>query len=99
MSQHDVYRPGGTDALVVDCQSDMLAYLPTRFVVALLPTNEAPLPAARFNPIISFEKRDYQLAPQYAASLSVAELGERIGSLADEHFRILTAIDFLVGGY
>lgn len=94
-----MYRPRGSKALVVDCQSDVLAHLPTRFVIALLETSDAPLPAARFNPILSFEGSNYQLAPQYVASLSLAELGERIGSLADEHYPILTAIDFLIGGY
>ncbi|MEO5641622.1 MAG: CcdB family protein [Sphingomicrobium sp.] len=99
MAQYDVFRPRGAETLVVVCQSDVLAHLPTRFVIALLPTDNAPLPAARFNPIIPFEGRDYQLSPQYAASLSVAELGAPVGSLAAEHYRILTAINFLVGGY
>ncbi|MEG3154002.1 CcdB family protein [Sphingomonas sp. RB1R13] len=99
MSQYDVYRPKGSDVPVVDCQSDVLAHLPTRFVIAMLPIDKAPVPAERFNPVLSFAGADYQLSPQYVASLSMTELGEPVGSLAGDHHAIVTAIDFLIGGY
>ncbi len=97
MAQYDVFRPTGSSVLVVDCQSRALEHLPTRFTVALLPLGNSPIPAAILNPILTLDAEEYQFAPQFAATLSLTELGERVGSIASEHYRLLDAIDLLVG--
>lgn len=85
--------------MLVDCQTDFLEHLPTRFVVPLLLIEEAPDAAARFNPILRFEGRDYQFAPQYAASVRVSDLEHAGATLASEYEKMTAAIDFLVGGF
>ena len=51
MAKHDVYRLRASPNYVVDCQADILAGLNSRFVVPLLPIDQAPRPAARLNPV------------------------------------------------
>ena len=99
MSQYDVFRSRSTRALVVDCQSDYLAHLPTRFVVPLLALAEAPGVAERLNPILMFDGEEFYLAPQYAATVRTSDLERGRGSLAQEHSTITSALDFLIGGF
>ena len=99
MSQFDVHRARATGTLLVDCQTNFLRHLPTRFVVPLLPLNEAPIPAQRFNPIFSLNGSDYMLAPQYAGSVSAGDLGPVQDTLAEDYMRITAALDFLIGGF
>jgi hypothetical protein len=75
VAQYDVFRPTGSSVLVVDCQSRALEHLPTRFTVALLPLGNSPIPAAILNPILTLDAEEYQFAPQFAATLSLTELG------------------------
>lgn len=84
---------------MVDCQSDYLRYLPTRFVVPLLPIEDSPVPAERFNPVLRFDGADYMFSPQYAANVDRSDLGKAEGSLTDEYWRMTGAIDFLIGGF
>lgn len=96
MSQFDVFAlPGGP--LVVDCQADLLSDLDTRFVVPLLPP-ELVKAVSRLNPTFAMQHGSFILFPQAAATVLVGELRERIGSLADEGFTILNALDLLLTG-
>ena len=98
MARFDVIKTK-SDGLVLDCQSDFLAYLRTRFVVPLLPPELEPKVAERLNPVFVIEGRNYVLYPQFAASMSVRELGPMVTSLVDEHSRIMDALDMLMIGY
>ena len=99
MSQFEVVRLRGSPALLVDCQTDFLDHLPTRFVVPLLPVEEAPEAAAGFNPILQLDGRDYHFAPQYAASVRVSDLEPADTKLDRDYDKITAAIDFLIGGF
>lgn len=98
MAQFDVLKTK-SDGLVLDCQSDVLAYLRTRFVVPLLPPELEPKVAERLNPVFIIDDKSYVLYPQFAASMSLQELGPTVGSLLDEHIEIMDALDMLIIGY
>jgi len=97
MARFDVYalKSGG---LVLDCQADLLSDLNTRFVVPLLPLDEAPRPARQLNPVFVIEGRDHVMVTQFCAAIAVSELGEGVVSLQSEHARILNALDLLISG-
>ena len=94
----DVYRwPEHADALVVDCQADLLSSLPTRFAIPLLP-EEAGYSLGRLNPVLSLDGRHFVLVPQLAATLTRMELGDIVGSVIEHEYRVMAAIDFLLSG-
>lgn len=96
MAQFDVHRLGG--GLVVDCQSDLLGHLNTRIVVPLIPRDEAPVPARRFNPIFPIEGTDHVMDTQFASAVERRQLGEIVTSLTDRSFEIVDAFDLLLSG-
>ncbi len=98
MARFDVYQTAH-DGYVVDCQADFLDYLRTRFVIPLLAPELEPKMADRLNPVFLILEREYVLYPQFAASVPLAELKQRIGTLHSHHTRIMDAIDMLVTGY
>lgn len=57
MVRFDVYRGIGGADLLLDCQSDLLRDLNTRFVVPLQLLENAPQPARRLNPVFEIEGR------------------------------------------
>lgn len=98
MPQFDYFRLSGTDGFVLDCQCDLLTGLDTRLVVPLLPLRAAPIPATRLNPVFEIEGAPHSMVTQFASAVTLAELGPRAGSLADERYRIIGALDFLLTG-
>ncbi len=99
MARFDVLPRKGNHVLVVDCQADGLRHLPTRFVVPLLDLDRVPSPIGRLNPILDVAGRPMLLATHLAAAVPVSSLGRSIVSLADEHHRIIDALDFLLTGF
>lgn len=97
MAQFDVYRGVGTKSLLLDCQSDLLSDLQTRFLIPLLPVTSSSK-ASRLNPVLSIGGERYLLAPQLALSAPIDRLGAKVGSLASNHYEIVRAIDVLLGG-
>lgn len=98
MPQFDVYRAKG-EMLLVDCQSDLLDHLDTRFVVPLILAEATPAPMPRLTPIFEINGRDYIMATQFAASYAKRELGRPVFNLDPERDRILAAIDMLTSGF
>jgi toxin CcdB len=96
MARHDVYCPAGI--YLLDCQSDFLGQLDTRFVVPLLPVGEVPQ-VYRLNPIFSIRGEKLVMATQLASSVPTRQLRDRVASLADEHNKIMNAFDMLLTGY
>ena len=97
MAQFDVYRrPGNTD-LLLDCQSDLLAELPTRFLVPLVRQTGQPV-SSRLNPAFEIDGHTYTLATQLALSAPLDRVGSKIGSMASSHDEIVRAVDILIGG-
>ena len=84
--------------LVVDCQSDLLRDLQSRFVIPLFETSEIGISAPRLNPAFDIDGRSYRLFPQGAATLPVRELQNCRTNLSGDDFAILAAIDALVSG-
>lgn len=99
MAKFDVCRQRGGGPLVLDCQADLLNDLNTRLVVPLMPLNDAPVPAARLNPVFEIEGQSLMMATQFVAAIPVRELSERIASLADEQDAIGNALDMLITGF
>jgi toxin CcdB len=99
MAKFDVFRRRAGEGYLLDCQADLLSQLNTRFVVPLLPVEEAPKPAARLNPVFELEGKSYAMMTQFAAAVLVGELGERVASLADRDIEIINALDMLISGF
>lgn len=97
MAQFDVRRTL-EGALVIDCQSNLLRHLNTRFVVPLLPAEEFDVVARRLNPLFTVDGTDYVMYTQFAATLSMSQLGEVRMTLDDESATIIGALDVLVTG-
>ena len=96
MARHDVYR--GVGAYLLDCQSDYLRGLDTRFVVPLLPEGEVPR-VHRLNPVFSIEGERVVMATQLGSSVSARHLRDPVASLLDQHDVIMNAFDVLLTGY
>lgn len=99
MAKFDVYRLPDGSGYVLDCQSDLLSGLNTRFVVPLMPVEAAPEPGARLNPIFEIEGEHHAMVTQYAASIPSADLRYPAMSLADQDLTIGRALDFLISGF
>jgi toxin CcdB len=96
MARHDVYR--GAGAYLLDCQSDYLRGLETRFVVPLLP--EAEVPKVRhLNPVFDVEGERVVMATQLGSSVPARQLKGPVTSLADQHDVIMIAFDVLLTSY
>ncbi|MCR8548378.1 CcdB family protein [Salipiger sp. P9] len=96
-AQFDLYRMGdGT--LVTVLQSDLLDGLQTRVVAPLIPADQIGRVMAPLNPSVQVGAERFLLMPQLAATLTVAELGERVGSLAVMRDEIVRALDALLSG-
>jgi toxin CcdB len=98
MAQFDVHRLGSGEGLVLDCQSDLLQQLNTRFVVPLIPQEDAPAPAQRLNPTFVIDGRRFVMVTQFAAAAHCNELGEAIASLRGHSFEVVGALDVLISG-
>lgn len=99
MARYDVYRIAGGSGFVLDCQADVLSMLNTRFVIPLLPPDEAPLAGERLNPTFTVAGKQVVMYTQFAASVPAGQLREPVASLADEHLSIMNALDMLLSGY
>jgi toxin CcdB len=96
MARHDVYR--GAGAYLLDCQSDYLGSLDTRFVVPLLPEGEVPQ-VHPLNPVFHVDGERVVMATQLGSSVPVRHLRDRVASLEDQHDVIMRAFDMLLTGY
>lgn len=99
MARFDVYRGIGEADLLLDCQSDLLAMLNTRFVVPLMKAAHAPQPARRLNPVFEIDGASYVMVTQFAATLARRDCGAVVGSLAADEASIINALDMLISGY
>ncbi len=96
MAQFDVFRlPDGSMAL--DCQSDEIDAYETRFVVPLIVPEAGTVTIARLHPRFKVEGADVVMVTHFAATIPRRALMTRIGSLAHERLRIISAIVALTG--
>ncbi len=95
--QFDVFRIAG-GPLVAVIQSDLLEAMHTRVVVPLLPVGTAGRPPAGLNPTVVVGGETVVLMPQLAATLTLAELGQPVGSIVSARDAVIRALDMLVSG-
>ena len=96
-AQFDLYRMQG-GGLVVVLQNDLLDGLRTRVVAPLVPANSVERVMKSLNPTVSLGEETYLVMPQLAATLALAEMGEKVGSLAVMQDAIVRAVDALLSG-
>jgi len=96
MAQFDLLRVTG-DILVIDCQSDFLADLPTRFVVPLRPLDDIMLP--RLTPTFVIDGVTLTMITPLARSIAKRDIVAKVASLADREHDIKAALDMLVSGF
>jgi toxin CcdB len=96
VAQFDIHRLGG--GFAIDCQSDLLDQIDSRFVVPLVPLGDAPKVAQRLNPVFTVDGQEHVMLTQAAAAVRRRDLGAVVGSLAERSFEITGALDVLVSG-
>ena len=99
MARHDVFAHPGGDGYLLDVQADLLDILATRIVVPLLPISIGPKPAHRLNPVFRIGDIEVVMVTQFLSAVPVSALGERRSSLAEEHDRIVAALDMAFQGF
>ena len=98
MAQCDYYPQRRAKGYWLDCQTDLLDDIESRFVVPLLPLEAVPSPIRQLNPVFEIAGSSFVLLTQQAGPAPVADLGKPAGSLADYRYEILNALDFLITG-
>lgn len=96
MAQFDVYRVRG-GGLVIDCQSDLLDNLPTRFVVPLRAEDASVM--RRFNPVFQVEGRNFAMVTQLAGAIAARDILSTVASVASQEYQIKAALDMLIVGF
>lgn len=99
MARFDVHRSRDGRDVLLDCQSDFLSHLATRFMVPLLPQTRISPAIQRLNPVFDVEGRSVVMYTQLAAAVPLRELGPPVASLSGEQDRIVAALDFLLSGF
>lgn len=99
MAKYDVFRMPSSDELALECQSDLISHLDTRFIVPLVPIELAPDPATRLNPIFEIEGRRFSMVTQFAGTVAARNLRDPITSLAEHDLTIGNALDMLISGF
>ena len=101
MARFDLFRLPRDQGYVVDVQSNHASEtVRTRVAVPLIPVADLGKPIADLNPLVRIDDRDYAFLSQSLATLTLAELGERVGSLmADHGDRFAYALDILLTGF
>lgn len=96
MAQFDVHRIDGW--LVLDCQSDLLSHIASRFVAPLVPKADSPTPVRRLNPVFLIDGNEFVMVTQSAGAVRTQQLGPVLLSFADRSFEITDALDVLISG-
>lgn len=98
MAQFDVHQQLGKKGLLLNCQSDLLSHLETRFVIPLVRHRPGGPAASRLNPLFLIDGEDHVLATNLAATIPAKLLGPAIASLDADHLEIKAALDMLISG-
>jgi toxin CcdB len=97
MAQFDLYRLGdGT--LVVDLQTDLIGLDATRVVAPLREEGRsASFPG--LTPAVAFEGRRWIVRIPQLSAVPAAELGSRVGSVAEARDALKRGLDVLIEGF
>ncbi|GGI93738.1 hypothetical protein GCM10007973_32450 [Polymorphobacter multimanifer] len=99
MARFDVLVDVDGGGLLLDCQSDLLRQLNSRFCVPMLPIEAAPRPAGRLNPVFVIDGLEHVMVTQFAAAVPLRACGAVVASLVEESAVIIDALDMLISGY
>ncbi|WP_375392207.1 CcdB family protein [uncultured Sphingomonas sp.] len=94
MARLDVYRINARQC-AVDCQSDLLNHLTTRFVVLLVRPDDVPEQIGILHPTIEVAGQQMILATHLAGTVPAKHLRDRIGSLVSHSYVVQRALDTL----
>ncbi len=96
MARFDVHlMPSGN--LALDCQSDQLDYLASRFTVPLVPEDEIKSRIAGLHPTFEVRGERLVMATHLAGAVPVRALGTPIASLKTQEYEVQRALDVLTG--
>ena len=98
MAQFDIVRLTGGE-LAIDCQSDLLEGINTRFVVPLRRPADAPPRRDRLNPVFQIDAEDWVMVTQFAGAIARSDIEGRTGSVASEYLMVTAALDMLISGF
>jgi toxin CcdB len=98
MAQFDFYPQRGGPGYWLDCQTELLDEIETRFVIPLIPLEFAPEPIRQLNPVFDLDGVPCALLAQQAGPIPRAELKQAAGSLSGFRYEIINALDFLISG-
>lgn len=105
MPQFTVYlnrdsRSKGEIPFLLDVQSDLLSELRTRVVIPLyLKSSLSGKLMTKLSPEVQVEGKKLVLMTPQLAGISVKDLGEPVGSLAEHRGEIIAALDLLFTGF
>ena len=72
--------------------------LKTRLVVPLVDPLLVPAPLQRLHPVFEVDGNRLLMATHFAGAIPVRDLGPIVGSLSDQSYTIMNALDFLLTG-
>ena len=101
MAQHDVYgllEPHGDVLYLLDVQADFLDNLELRVVVPLVREQSLKVRNLRLNPSFVVEGEQVVMSTSEIVGMSKRHLGPKVGSLAEQRYDILAALDFMFTG-
>jgi toxin CcdB len=97
LARYDVWDNPAEGGLLLEVQADVLSEYSSRVVIPLVPA-AAHKNAGRLNPVVMIGETEWMVFTQYVSAVPKAVLKRRIANLAEEHFRIVAALDFLFTG-
>lgn len=98
MAKFDVY-PAEGGAYWLDCQTDLLLGLNTRFVVPLRSAADHAGGDTRLNPVFTITGEPFVMLTHFAAAVPVSAISSPVASLVAHEYEIGAALDRLIGGY
>jgi toxin CcdB len=96
VAQFDVLRVTG-NVLVLDCQADLLADLPTRFVVPLRASDE--IGPSRLTPLLRVGADEWVMVTPLARAIGTREVQGMVANLSGQEWAIKAALDMLISGF
>ncbi|WP_267347928.1 CcdB family protein [Sphingomonas sp. GM_Shp_2] len=97
MAKFDLY-PAPDGGYWIDCQSDLLSGLNSRFVVPLLPYEGVRGEDRRLNPIFTVHGHEHVMQTHFAAAVPAHLLRKPAGTLIEQEYVIGRALDMLING-
>ena len=98
MARFDYYKGTRGKGYLLDCQSDWLEEFGSRVVVPVMPLADVKA-ANRLNPVFEIDGERHVMSTHLIFAIPLERLGQRVGTLKDEQFAIVSALDTLLGSY